>query len=201
MKNRIRDIRKDRGLTQEELAAKVGISYTHLGRMEVGKRRVSLEMIEQLARALGCRVQDLLPDVAEIAPPQLAEPDAVRYQAGEDTGFEQRVLATLYPGHPNAMLYQVRSPALDQIGYRPGDLVVVDFSQGAVDAVAVRDVVLVRGPENEYGDRESALRLYWPPVLLTRCSLINDDYVDDLQSFAIVGVVKFLLRSMAGGVK
>lgn len=52
MANRIRLTRKQKNLTLEELAEKSGISYTHLSRMEAGKRGVSLENLLRIAKAL-----------------------------------------------------------------------------------------------------------------------------------------------------
>ena len=59
--NRIKELRKSRKLTQQELAAKVGISYTHLGRIENGGRGLDLEYIPAFASALGVKPYELLP--------------------------------------------------------------------------------------------------------------------------------------------
>ncbi|NSZ73306.1 helix-turn-helix domain-containing protein [Agrobacterium tumefaciens] len=53
MANRIREIRKKRGQTLEELSETTGISYTHLSRIEGGKRGLSLENVIKIARSLG----------------------------------------------------------------------------------------------------------------------------------------------------
>lgn len=60
--NRIREWRLAAGLTQEELAERVGTTGQSVGRYEAGSRSVTLEMLEHFARALGCRPADLLPD-------------------------------------------------------------------------------------------------------------------------------------------
>lgn len=52
MANRIREIRKNKKLTLEELADVSGISLTHLSRMESGKRGLSLENAIRVAKAL-----------------------------------------------------------------------------------------------------------------------------------------------------
>lgn len=52
MANRIREIRKSKKLTLEELADISGISFTHLSRMESGKRGLSLENAIRVAKAL-----------------------------------------------------------------------------------------------------------------------------------------------------
>lgn len=52
MANRIREIRKKQDITLEELAELTGISYTHLSRIEGGKRGLSLENVIRIAKAL-----------------------------------------------------------------------------------------------------------------------------------------------------
>lgn len=59
--NRIRELRKARKLTQQQLAEKVGISYTHLGRIENGERGLDMEYIPAFAKALGVKPYEILP--------------------------------------------------------------------------------------------------------------------------------------------
>ena len=54
---RIRTIRRQRGLTQEELAEQVGISASFLGHLERGTRVASLETLVTL-----CNTLDVNPD-------------------------------------------------------------------------------------------------------------------------------------------
>lgn len=44
--------RKESGLTQEELADKVGVSRAYMGYIEQGRNTPSLEVVEKIARAL-----------------------------------------------------------------------------------------------------------------------------------------------------
>lgn len=57
---RIRTLRKRHGLTQDQLAAQFGISTNHLGKLEFGKRGVSLDLLVQLAECLNVSVDFLL---------------------------------------------------------------------------------------------------------------------------------------------
>ena len=57
---RIRQLRKLRGLTQEELGQKAGIDYKHLGRIERGDKVASLDAMEKLATALEVDYYELL---------------------------------------------------------------------------------------------------------------------------------------------
>lgn len=56
---RIRRLRKQKGLTQEQLAEKTHVSTTHIGLVETGKRRASLKTLQRIASALGVKLKDL----------------------------------------------------------------------------------------------------------------------------------------------
>ena len=65
---RITLLRKQMGLTQEELAQRAGLQRTHVSRIEAGKYAVTLETIQAIAEALemtvdivDTRLQDLAP--------------------------------------------------------------------------------------------------------------------------------------------
>lgn len=58
---RIRKLRKQQGLTQEQLAEKVHVSTTHVGLVETGKRKFGLKTLQKVANVLGVRVKDLIP--------------------------------------------------------------------------------------------------------------------------------------------
>ena len=49
---RVRKFRKAYGLSQEELAEKVGISTTHMSHIETGNTKLSLQVLVDLALAL-----------------------------------------------------------------------------------------------------------------------------------------------------
>lgn len=49
---RIRQIRKERGLTQEDFARRIGIDYKHLGSIERGNENVTIQTIEKICRAI-----------------------------------------------------------------------------------------------------------------------------------------------------
>lgn len=57
---RIRAARKDRGVSQRELARALGVAQSTLSRIERGERRVSVDRLVAIARALGVRPADML---------------------------------------------------------------------------------------------------------------------------------------------
>lgn len=58
---KIQKLRKGIGVSQEQFAFKVGISRTHIGHIEQGRKSPSLELLEKIARALKVKTKDLFP--------------------------------------------------------------------------------------------------------------------------------------------
>ena len=58
--NRIKRKRKLLNLTQEELAAKVGLSPVYVGYIEQGRNTPSLEVLEKTAKALKIKTSELI---------------------------------------------------------------------------------------------------------------------------------------------
>lgn len=61
---RLRTARKSKGLSQAELAKRVGTDQAHISRMESGETGVSLDIITRIARELGITVSHLVGDDA-----------------------------------------------------------------------------------------------------------------------------------------
>lgn len=59
---KIRKFRKAQGLSQEELAEKIGISLTHMSHIETGNTKLSLPVFIDIASALDVQTDDLLND-------------------------------------------------------------------------------------------------------------------------------------------
>ncbi len=58
---RLKRLRKQAHLTQEELAARTHLSTTFIGLLEIGQRRPSLKTLQKIATVLGIKGKDLLP--------------------------------------------------------------------------------------------------------------------------------------------
>ena len=57
---KIRAIRKNRNLSQEQLAEKIWISTTHMSHIETGSTKLSLSVLVDIARALQVGTDELL---------------------------------------------------------------------------------------------------------------------------------------------
>ena len=65
MRNRIRELRKAKGLTLQALADRVQASNQHISHLESGRRRLTTDWIERLAEGLDCDPFALLDAKAE----------------------------------------------------------------------------------------------------------------------------------------
>lgn len=58
----IRRLRQARGVSQEDLAAEIGVHRTYMGGVERGERNLTLQSLERLAGRLGVSPLSLLED-------------------------------------------------------------------------------------------------------------------------------------------
>ncbi|MGN0981397.1 MAG: helix-turn-helix transcriptional regulator [Candidatus Limivicinus sp.] len=65
MKTRIKELRRERKLSQEELAAAVGTTRQTITSIEVGKYTASLPLAYRIARFFGLHIEDVF-DFSEI---------------------------------------------------------------------------------------------------------------------------------------
>ena len=59
---RLRQLREERGYSQEELAERAGLHRNYVGGVERGERNVALENIVKIARALAVSPRELFAD-------------------------------------------------------------------------------------------------------------------------------------------
>jgi len=56
---RIQELRKERGLTQEDLAGEVGVDRSYMGFLERGEKNATLDKIGKIAKALHIKLKEL----------------------------------------------------------------------------------------------------------------------------------------------
>lgn len=60
MKNRVREVREEKGISQEELSEKSGVSRTTISELETEKKEVTTNItLEKIATALGEKVSNI----------------------------------------------------------------------------------------------------------------------------------------------
>ncbi|PSV30909.1 MULTISPECIES: helix-turn-helix domain-containing protein [Photobacterium] len=57
----LRNKRRDKGVSQDQLALQANIDRSYVGRIERGEVNITLEKAYQLAQVLECDVKELLP--------------------------------------------------------------------------------------------------------------------------------------------
>ena len=65
MGKRIRTIREKKGMTCTALAEQVGVSTQCMWNLESGNSGRTLDKLPKIAKALGCRIDDLFPEMDE----------------------------------------------------------------------------------------------------------------------------------------
>ena len=56
---KVQKLRKEKGLTQEDLAHELGISRVYMGYIEQGRESPSLKLLMKMARKFNVKVEDL----------------------------------------------------------------------------------------------------------------------------------------------
>jgi transcriptional regulator with XRE-family HTH domain len=64
--SRITELREQRGLSKAEVGRRTGMSRPNIVRLERGVHAVRLETLETVARALGCRVTEIVSVLDEV---------------------------------------------------------------------------------------------------------------------------------------
>lgn len=68
---RIKELRKRRGLTQDQLAEQVDLATRYVSQIEVGRNAPSLEVIDNIAHVLGVEIKSLF-DFSHLDPDVVA---------------------------------------------------------------------------------------------------------------------------------
>jgi transcriptional regulator with XRE-family HTH domain len=117
IRQRIRGLRLARGWSLDTLAARCHLSPSTLSRLETGHRRISLEALLPIARALGTTIDELVETVSD-------DDVVIRPRRDETTGMTLWSLSGDRAPHGVAvakMRIQPSPPApLDNLGVHPG---------------------------------------------------------------------------------
>jgi len=151
--NRIKELREAAGLTQEDLGERLGITATHVWRLESGRTALTVEWMEQIAEILHVAAADLIANVvlAEIVDEvEPVEADAV----------------TRSIGAMGLRVYRVTARSVIKTGIQPGDIITVNEADAATKAPNIGDVVLVEMRNPKAKAKARVLRQYVPPDML-----------------------------------
>lgn len=85
---KLKQLRKDRGLTLNTLAEKIGSDYQQLSRIERGKSKLSIDMLMKMANALETPVSDLVKE-------PVAEKKVLKLPSAVPDDFFQELLTSI----------------------------------------------------------------------------------------------------------
>ena len=118
VRKRIRGLRAAKGWSLDDLAARCYLSPSTLSRIETGHRRIALDQLAPIARALGSTIDQLVEPVAD-------EDVVIRPHRDEARGLTTWLLSR-DPGPPGMTVAKIRitrpAPARDtaELGVHPG---------------------------------------------------------------------------------
>ena len=61
--NRIKELRKNKNISQEDLATLSGLHRTYIGMIERGEKNITLKNIEKIALAFNIEISELFKDI------------------------------------------------------------------------------------------------------------------------------------------
>lgn len=136
--NGVKVCRARAGISQEELARRVGTNRQQIQRLETGYRKLTLDWIERLAKALGCEPDDIIhPEKADAAKASTGVISIYGAQNSVMT-FQDAILDNLLRGYENAELELVLVNSEDVAKTaKPGDYILLDKSTTKVSAAGL----------------------------------------------------------------
>ena len=143
---RLRAVRRQKGLTLEQLAARAQISSSTLSRLESGKRQANLELLIPLARQLGIRVDDLIP-------PESPDDPRIRQRPIRRNGM---VIVPLAPNHAPIHTYKIAYPpatTMPELGVHDGYEWLYVLQGRLRLRLGERELILTRGEAAEFDTR------------------------------------------------
>jgi transcriptional regulator with XRE-family HTH domain len=114
---RLRDERRRRGLTLEELAAASGVSRSMLSEVERGSRMPTVLVLDRVATGLGTSIARLLRDESPVRTVVLRRDEQT--VARDASGWERRVLSPVLPGVEFEFMRTTIDPGVDAGVFQP----------------------------------------------------------------------------------
>jgi DNA-binding XRE family transcriptional regulator len=138
--NGIRSFRRQLGITQAELALRVNTTRQQIGRLEDGKRKLTMQWATDLAKVLNCRASDLMfPETA-----MLGDSAGYRNVFLAQTGSPDEHAISLHSDILKRLMMEASSNRLELHEINTND---IKKSAGKGDFLLVdRDITAVTGP-------------------------------------------------------
>ncbi|MBK1784812.1 helix-turn-helix domain-containing protein [Prauserella cavernicola] len=176
---RIQGLRRDRGLTLQELAGQSGVSVSMLSSVERGDKAPTVVVLDRIADGLGVRLAGLLaePDADRILVRRAAEQDVV----DEPGGWQRTILTPVVAGVNFEWIRSTLPPGCEPgtyPAYAPGSHEYIFVESGSVeltidgervvDLGAGDSIYLAADVTLEYANRSAEPCTYYVAALIMR---------------------------------
>lgn len=175
----LRAVQEATGWNQSELARRAGISHATISRFKNDPDNSSELETSTVSKIAAVSPIPHYENTRAAMPEGFDEGEAIRYDESGDPLVE-RAVAAMKDGSNQVEPWVLKTDALENVGYRPGDILIVDFSS----APRAGDVVCAQIYDMN-GGAETAFRLYFKPFLMSssnslrhQAPTIIDDRVD-----------------------
>jgi transcriptional regulator with XRE-family HTH domain len=163
IRQRIKGLRLARGWSLDALAARCFLSPSTLSRIETGHRRIALDQLVPIARALGTTLDQLVESGSDedvvIRPERNHERGWTTWVLTRDDGSNGRTVAKL------RITKQARKVGADQLRVHPGRDWFTVLSGTALLQLGERTILVEAGQAAEFSTMEPhAIRAYGGPV-------------------------------------
>lgn len=182
---------KKAGVTAEDIARRMGRVRSTISHIYTGRQKMSLEWAKVFAEALDVPLDEVLEragvleeHTAQTLRPGFSEGDAAPWKGDSAEERQARMVAQAFGERAGVDLWQVRSPALQFMGYMPGDMMLVDTH--AAERVRAGDVVAAQVYDNAKGAAVTVLRRFEPPVLVAASPAPDDQRVHVVDGVNVV---------------
>ena len=156
MKNRLKELREKRDLSQEAVAERMGTIRGQVSKLESGKARLNDIWIDRLSKALACDPGELISDHFQSPVPIIGDVPGGELMMAIDhqpEGFIQ-----FNSNRPNLKALRVRGNSMSRLA-PDGMYVVVDFDETDVSRLHNQPVIVcIENPMT--GDHECSFKIY-----------------------------------------
>ena len=197
MQNNLRKLRIERGLTLKQLAERLHSSVPAVARLEKAgdanrsdKKQMTVQDLLDLMRALDVEAHDIVPDIVARHAVSGFSDDVMPYVAADGAGMPP-------PVGLNRTRWTVSTSAIDKLGIEPGDSVIVDGSQAAVDGAATGDAVVIQYTPPGEATRTMMRQYVEPDLFVVNSRTMSAPTIDGSRAdVQIMGVIVERSRPM-----
>lgn len=161
---RIKELRKQRGMTQAEVADELGIHLTNYNRLENGRADPSLSQLEHIARILRCEPSELISPAHSTRSVKITQHVAAGYWSEAPTWDQGEWYEVVVPDDPKLRGYtlygaEMKGPSMNK-RYPEGSALVYTSLMETHESLAIGKRYIVE-IERADGLREATVKTLW----------------------------------------